>query len=117
MKSSPSDEQRHPIEAIASDVAESIRGGRRSSIEPIVEANPDLEGELRDLLPVIQRLEKARKVQGERPGGLATLGAARPKRLGDYELVRQIGRGGMGVVFEAVQQSLGIEDWLIWRAK
>ena len=98
---------RHPVESIASDYAESVRGGQRRSIDSVAESNPEHQEALRELLPVIQRLEKARESHIQRPSGLATLGASRPERLGDFELIRQIGRGGMGVVFEAVQKSLG----------
>jgi len=98
---------RNPVESIASDYAESVRGGKRLSVDSVAEANPEHEAALRDLLPVIEKLEQARQAHIQRPSGLATLGVSRPERLGDFQLVRQIGRGGMGVVFEAVQKSLG----------
>ncbi|CAA9429384.1 MAG: serine/threonine protein kinase [uncultured Phycisphaerae bacterium] len=40
-----------------------------------------------------------------RPRADAELATAQP--LGDFKLVREVGRGGMGVVYEAVQLSLG----------
>ena len=99
------DEPRNPVESLASDVVDSLRGGRKPAV--LIDGDSDPESELRELLPVIERLERARMSHQDRPNGLASLGASRPDRLGDFELIRQIGRGGMGVVFEAEQRSLG----------
>ncbi|MEW6741322.1 MAG: serine/threonine-protein kinase [Planctomycetota bacterium] len=65
----------------------------------------ELRQEIEDFLYVAEALRSAQEKQlvqnGSPPGDTGA------KTLGDYRIVRELGRGGMGVVFEAVQLSLG----------
>jgi WD40 repeat protein/serine/threonine protein kinase len=55
--------------------------------------------------PFVSRVRAA--ADSSAPGSTAPAAARLPERLGDYALVREIGRGGMGVVYEAQQRTLG----------
>jgi serine/threonine protein kinase len=104
MISSPSDG--HPLEALAAEFIARRRQGERPTLEEYASQHPDLAAQIRELFPTISVLEDARQQQEAVPeeGGIR----ARKKltRLGDFRIVREIGRGGMGIVYEAVQESL-----------
>jgi serine/threonine protein kinase/WD40 repeat protein len=76
------------------------RRGERPSPEDYVARHPDLAWAIRELFPTLLVL------QGHR-GGPTQPAEILPAALGDYQIVREVGRGGMGVVYEAVQQPLG----------
>ena len=91
------------LERLASEFADKVRAGQRPSVEDYCTRHPHVAADLREMLPPLAGLVTAREV----------LDATKPpvvhhqKRLGDYLLLREIGRGGMGVVYEAEQVSLG----------
>jgi serine/threonine protein kinase/tetratricopeptide (TPR) repeat protein len=80
--------------------------GTPISREAFLAANPD-GGE--ELGAALRALEFVGRAGEDLPAGAATAQAAPPPTgtLGDFRLIREVGRGGMGIVYEAVQVSLG----------
>jgi serine/threonine protein kinase len=90
-----------------------LDAGRKPNRQELLARHPDIAGELSACL---QGLAFVRAAGGEFSGPGAGFEASHPQPegdlasaspLGDFRLVREIGRGGMGVVYEAVQLSLG----------
>ena len=81
---------------------ERCRQGRAASIEKYARKFPRFAEQIRELFPTIREMEDFKREHWERPG----VQGKHPERVGDFQIVREIGRGGMGVVYEAVQHSL-----------
>ena len=87
------------------DLAESflarLRDGEHPSISEYANAHPEIADEIREVFPTLAMLENAGQVsQAEiKPDGFPKTRV--PRQLGDYRIHREIGRGGMGVVYEA----------------
>jgi WD40 repeat protein/serine/threonine protein kinase len=97
-----------PFGQIADEFVEAIRRGQCPSVEEFARRYPQHAADIRDMLPALALMEQA-KSSADTPGQPHPAQAAAPplRQLGDYQILREVGRGGMGVVYEAQQLSLG----------
>jgi serine/threonine protein kinase/WD40 repeat protein/tetratricopeptide (TPR) repeat protein len=100
--------EQNPVDRLAEEFAERLRRGERPSLAEYTTRYPDLADEIRELFPALVIMEQL-KPPADATGveGSAILVGTRLQALGDYRILREIGRGGMGVVYEAEQLSLG----------
>ena len=100
-------DQLQTVEQLADDFVQKFRDGYRPSIEQYAMSNPGLASQIRELFPPVLMMETARDQSlSRRKGGRVLAGPEAIEQLGDFKIVHEIGRGGMGIVYEAQQQSL-----------
>jgi tRNA A-37 threonylcarbamoyl transferase component Bud32 len=80
---------------VLDDYVAALNAGQPLDRGRLLEQYPDLAGQLESCLAALDFIHRA-----DQPTGQA------PARLGDFRIIREVGRGGMGVVYEAEQISL-----------
>ncbi len=90
--------ERDPLDRVAEEFADRCRRGEAPSIAEYEARFPDQAEKVRKLLGAVAMMEQLRR--GSKQARFM------PERIGEFRVLRELGRGGMGVVYEAVQESL-----------
>ena len=100
----PSAEKYAQLDGMAEEFAERWRRGERPSLQEFIDRRPELADDIRELFPALVEMARA---EPEGPQRTAAPAVPALRQVGEYRVIREIGRGGMGVVYEAEQTSLG----------
>ncbi len=99
------------IMELAEEFLERYRKGEKPPLKEYIDRHPELAAEIKDVFPAMAMMENIAVADDSMEERQAPTVSATPeisfKQLGDYRIIREIGHGGMGVVYEAEQVSLG----------
>jgi hypothetical protein len=98
---------------LAEEFIDRYRKGERPPLKEYIDRHPELAAEIKEVFPAMAMMENIAVADSSDEGDesekkkAGTRAEVALRQLGDYRIIREIGHGGMGVVYEAEQVSLG----------
>lgn len=98
---------RDAVEQLAEEFIERLRRGEQPSVTEYAREHPTLAEQIRELFPVVAAVEHLHLAKQSPARSLSADDTSLAlQQLGDFRVIREIGRGGMGIVLEAEQVTL-----------
>src|SRR5262245_23176155 len=109
---SESESQAELVLELAEEFLERYRKGERPPLREYIDRHPELALEIKEVFPAMAMMENIAvaddSLETRDPEAARRRQSKLPlEQLGDYRIIRAIGHGGMGAVYEAEQVSLG----------
>ncbi|MCA9179367.1 MAG: serine/threonine protein kinase [Planctomycetales bacterium] len=98
-------EQQDRLAELLDRCFETLEQGGKLDRDALHREHPDLATSIDAYLEGLTFLQNA--AAGFHPAPAFAATHDEPQRIGEFRVVRELGRGGMGIVYEAVQESLG----------
>jgi serine/threonine protein kinase len=108
---SDSESRSEMVLELAEEFLERYRRGERPSLKDYIDRHPELADEIGEVFPAMAMMENIALADESIAGKAADVAGpdfpATLQQLGDFRIIREVGHGGMGIVYEAEQVSLG----------
>jgi hypothetical protein len=80
------------LNRLGEEFADRLRRGERPALQEYIDRHPDLADEIREFFPAMVEMERIKAAREELTGPPAAGPSPPLERLGDYRILREIGR-------------------------